>query len=359
MYIYILFSLLILVLLLTKKKINYLLSWIIITIFSAIRFDVGNDYYYYYAISTQAGKNEYAQNFWFNINYDLKYNFFKFCSDIAFYFESPQFPIIVFSISTSYFTYKAINRFSINKNLSLFFYLCFPLFYFTSLSTIKQHLAVAIVLYSFKYIENRNIFGYLLLLSLGFFIHPSIIFLIPLYFMYKLRLNEKVLWSIYISSFFVSLALREVLLFLNVYSSYFESDGTYGIGGSKIIYIVNLLCFLVLISHKKLKNSNNTRFFVLSIVIGTFLYNALSPFGHLGMRSSTYFLSFLILLIPDLISSLNAMFRNKFSFTLIFYIFLFTIFNFTVYTNYKSVKGSSVVPYQTYFNKSFYDLKSQ
>jgi hypothetical protein len=86
MYIYILFSLLILVLLLTRKKINYLLSWIIITIFSAIRFDVGNDYYYYYAISTQAGKNEYAKNYWFSVNYDLKYNFFKFLSDIYFYF---------------------------------------------------------------------------------------------------------------------------------------------------------------------------------------------------------------------------------------------------------------------------------
>ena len=171
---------------------------------------------FYYGISTQLGKNFYASDYWFNINYDLKYNFFKLLSDISFKLETPQLPIIIFSFLTSFFIYKSINRFSIDKRVSTLFYVCFPLFYFSSFSTIKQNLALAIFLFSIRYIFDRR-FLYFFVFWAFLFIHPSVLFLIPVFFIYKLNVNRSFLIVSYLSSFFISSILKSILTFFGLY----------------------------------------------------------------------------------------------------------------------------------------------
>ena len=141
------------------------------------RYEIGYDYQnYYYQIQTQNLKfSEPISVLIAKISYQLNF--------IELFF-------IVFSFFTLFFIYKSFVNKS-HTSISLAVYVLFPLFFLESLSTVRFHLASAIVLYAYT-LQNKKL-SYLFFFS-SIFIHYYSIIAFPFIFL-KMQLNQLIIKS--------------------------------------------------------------------------------------------------------------------------------------------------------------------
>lgn len=329
-------------------KINgFTAAFIFIFIFCALRFDVGYDYSMYYEL---IGGNIR----WFNdqinrIEY-LPRKLILLCNHIGFY----QFFFISTSFVITYFFYKTIKENSLDKWLSTIIFVCFPLFFFMSLSVVRQYMAVAIIFYCFKYIKERKIWSYLLVILLCTFIHKSAILALPIYFLYGNYVNKKIILFLYVFGFFSS----EILAFFirltsEKYSIYLGQIA--GEGGNLILIFFQILglFLLPLVYNFRDKKDKDFNFYLLTYYVGLFIWASLSKFGHAGIRGGLYYMSFTILLIPHLKIKIKEYKIVREGLAIICFLFFFV----NLYIGSKHKVKDPNLPYQTFFFKTSKDFK--
>ncbi len=327
---------------------GFTLAFIVIFILSALRFDVGYDYSMYYEL-IEGNIRWYTDQI--NRIEFLPRQLIVFSNFIHFY----QFFFILTSFLITFFFYKGIKENSEDKWISTLIFVCFPLFYFMSLSIVRQYLAVAILFYSFKYIKQRQIWRYLAVVTLCFFIHKSFILALPLYFLYGNLINKKIILAIFILSFFSSDLLAFVIqLFSERYSIYFTRIS--GEGGNLMLLVFQFigLLLLPLVYNFRDKNDKDFNFYLLTYFIGLFIWASLSKFGHAGIRGSLYYMSFTILLIPHLKKKIKEYKIIQEGFAIICFCFFFI--NLYIGSQHK-IKDANL-PYQTFLFKTPKDFKS-
>lgn len=356
MLVYIIFILLIFILPnMGKMKIakgfeiyGFTAAFILIFIFCALRFDVGYDYSMYYELIGGNIK-------W----YTAQINRIEFLSRQIILFSTfigfTQFFFILSSFVIIYFYYKTIKENSLDKWLSTLIFVCFPIFFFMSLSIVRQFMAVAIIFYSFKFIKKREFWKYLTAVILCFFLHKSSILALPIYFLYGSFINKKIILVIYILGFFSS----EILAFLikltsERYSIYLDEIS--GEGGDLILIFFQVLglFLLPLVYNFRDKDDKDFNFYLLTYFVGLFIWGSLSKFGHAGFRGGLYYMSFTILLIPHLKNKIKQYKIIRESIAVLCFIFFFI--NLYIGTRHK-IKDANL-PYQTYFFKTPKDFKS-
>jgi len=322
--------------------------FILIFLFCALRFDVGYDYSMYYEL-IDGNINYYTDQI--NRIEFLPRQLIIFSRFIGFY----QFFFIISSFVICYFFYRAIKENSEDKWISTLIFICFPLFFFMSLSLVRQYMAIAILFYSFSFIKQRKFWRYLAVVSLCFFIHKSSILALPIYFLYGNFFNKKLIVFIYVLGFFSS----EMVAFIiqstsETYSIYF--DQIKGEGGNLILIFFQILglFLLPLVYNYRDKKDKNFNFYLLSYFVGLFLWASLSKFGHAGIRGGLYYMSFTILLIPHLKNKIKEYKIIKELMAIICIIFFFL----NLYIGSKHKIKDANLPYQTYFFKSVKDFKS-
>lgn len=326
---------------------GFTLAFFIIFILSALRFDVGYDYSMYYELIVGNIK-------W----YTDQINRIEFLPRQLIIFSNfinfPQFFFIITSFLIIFFFYKGIKENSEDKWISTLIFVCFPLFYFMSLSIVRQYVAVAILFYSFKYIKQRQIWRYLAVVTLCFFIHKSFILALPLYFFYGNFVNKKIILAIFILSFFSSDLLAFVIqLFSERYSIYFTRIS--GDGGNLMLLAFQVigLLLLPLVYNFRDRNDKDFNFYLLSYFFGLFIWASLSKFGHAGIRGGLYYMSFTILLIPHLKKKIKEYKIIQESFSIICFCFFFI--NLYIGSQHK-IKDANL-PYQTFLFKTPKDFK--
>lgn len=125
-------------------------------------------------------------------------------------------------------------------------FLFITVFFYNSLFVLRQHLALAILLFSIPYIIERKPLKFLIVILIAFLFHQTALFFILLYFLYPIKLNFKSL------VFFVAFGICFYLIFkdileisaslLNGYEAY-----KYGVGDSRIGNFTPLLISIVLL----------------------------------------------------------------------------------------------------------------
>ena len=329
------------------KIYGYTATFFLIFIFCAIRFDVGYDYSMYYGLI--GGNIKYYTAQINRIEY-LPRQLLLFSSYIKFY----QFFFIATSFIITYFFYKSIKENSEDKWLSTLIFVCFPIFFFMSLSVIRQFIAIAIIFYSFKFLKRREFWKYLAIIICCFFIHNSSILALPIYFIYGNFINKKIIVFIYLLSFFSSKTLAFLIeLSSERYSIYLNKIE--GDGGSLILIFFQVLglFLLPLVYNFRDKDDKDFNFYLLTYYIGLFIWASLSKFGHAGIRGGLYYMTFTILLIPHLKNKIKEYKIVRNSIAIISFIFFFI--NLYIGSRHK-VKDANL-PYQTYFFKSTKDFK--
>ncbi|MDM0466715.1 EpsG family protein [Clostridium perfringens] len=315
------------------RKISILLSFLPLFIVSAIRYDVGTDYFYRYVpgfIYIQYGGIETYEKGFILLN--------KF---ILLFTSNYQWLFVVTSFIFCFFTYKAIYDQSKGICLSIALLLVTSS-YFISLNTLRQCMSVAIFLYATKYIKNRNIYKYMFWIFIAIMFHSSSIIYIPVYFIInnKIKYHFKEFIAIVI---FMPILAKIFILFVNEtkYTAYFSSEfntGKFDLWMFIINFSVLIFCYIF---YNKGKNDSEYIIFVniQFITVILLLFSSIIP---LISRIIICFTFSQVIFLPKIINYIkSSLIRNS---TKILIVILYTIYmaNTIILRGYHEV-----LPYKT------------
>ena len=297
------------------------IAFVLIVAIALLRFDVGWDYVNYY----QAVTNNDIKRF-----EPLSQLFF--C--IAIFFECPHLIFLLFGIPTYLLIFSTIRKYSRNVGFSILLYFCF--FYLESLGFIRQALAVAICFWAVKYIFCRRFVPFLLCIVVAILFHYSAVIVLLAYPLYQKVKLKYLMWSL--PALFIIRELFLILLgTLGMYTTYLEE--LYTMQGGSLIRFFYIILFFSLLIFKNAKNDANDNYFFFMIGLALafpFLFGS-----HLGVRLSSYFFIYYLLLILDVILKASM----KFLYVMVAISFLLL----TLYLTTRDPIKSQYVPYQFIF----------
>ena len=223
------------------------------------------------------------------------------------------------------------------------------LFFFATLGTytfmftgVRQCLAMSICLFSYKFIKERRIIPFLILLLLAFTFHKSSILFIAAYFIYK----RKIGWlNAAIYAGFAGFAY----IYIDVIQEWFNKTLEYEYGieetGSGMIFLVVVVAitvfsyFAVLYYKKQTRESTG----LLNIGVITLIMWLLRLATRVAERPSYYFLFFTAaMLCYGLDASNNS--RDRILYKVVVYSLCMILFIYRFFTNF-----AALVPYQSFF----------
>lgn len=347
-----------------KLKFGLEFAFFFIIIFSAIRYDYGNDYPTYYRIFQDISSRSDLQSILndFNNLYD-KYEGAEIGWVILNWMFKPLgfWGMIIFtSVLTNVIYYIFIRNYVPRKWywLALFTYMFDTSLFFVPLSMMRQSFAMVLFVLSFKYIADRRVIPSILFVAIASLFHKSALLLLPfvlLGFLYKASGKIISIVCLFIFAVFMftkdiaeniltSVLALEVFVGFENYFDRMDAADTFGLG-----FVSRLLTFFVpflfYVADKK-QIFTNRLITILSSV--SFL---IIPFtlilGFIG-RTSYYFLIFNIAAIPLLYDWMrNKLLRNS---LLIVYM-TYTLYSFNQFFN--DPIWISFTRYQTIFSAPF------
>lgn len=284
-----------------KGNVSFAVLGLILILFSGLRYGVGWDYFNYVNTIESGGwgieRLEYIS---------------RQIALLAQKFHIPQLYFIINSFLTILFCFLAIKKSSVANNISFLFFFCIPIFFLTSLVTVRFSLSVAFLFYAFTcfpkkwYMYATSIFIAVLLHKAAFFS----ILVIP--FLYGFRLSLK--WNIIIfiicvivGTLFSTFSLNYLKLIMNLFGSsndflggvqgYLIDTGGKGFSKSPLMYAVINICNFFL--YRRVCSSKSDELYITLYNIGCsfmFLFSFDSTFAA---RIGQFFMIYIILLAPS------------------------------------------------------------
>lgn len=163
-----------------------------------------------------------------------------------------QVIFILGSFVIVFFTFAAIYQQSKNKYISIILFLITGAF-LLSMNGMRSYMACAIVLFSLKYIYNKNFLKFLIFILIASSVHSSAIIFILLYPLYNYRINSAQILILLGIAAFSPFFIEKVFYFLlknTSYRGYFASSGVF-INPLYTMLIINIILFLLFLSNYK------------------------------------------------------------------------------------------------------------
>lgn len=218
------------------NRVCMLSVFVILFALSACRLNVGNDYAKYVEFMHLVNCDAYVPTeIGFNLLVKLIYGLSGF--------ENYLLVFAVYSFVTVLLFLLAMYEQSDDFPLTFFLFMSLG-YYFQTFSTVRYYLALAIALYSMKFVLRRQWGRFVVLILLGSTFHKSLLIVIPLYFMASLTWKK---WQLAIGALFCTTFLfcqdfyLKVVVFL--YPTY--EDTEYLEGGTSYINILRCLAVLI------------------------------------------------------------------------------------------------------------------
>ena len=317
---------------------KYKLAFIIISIFSGIRYGIGYDYFMYYEFILE---NNIEREF-----IPLKMMQFAHNTHFSWFF-------ILSSIFINYFFIKGLEIRKV-KFSSIYFYIGFPLFLFFSFSTVRQSMAFSVLFYMMC-LNKPSIILKLILLTIAFLCHRSALIGILLLFNWN-SFSKRKLWTIWISCLFIGESISMLVKKLSSdatlivqFQRFMEID--FGGGFFKRILIYIITTFVLFKYDSLIKAKHDYHRFIVYTCIGGCLYAIFNPMSHIAERFCGFYFTSILIYIPLLI--------RKYKIPRLFYIIAcISLFVMSVYVGHiTSTKGilwheyrkSLYYPYMTIF----------
>lgn len=276
-----------------NTKVYYFIFLSVLILFAGLRFNVGVDYQSYgdFFSLVLSGANIYMED-----------SFILLVKFINLIDGEEQLLYFVYAFLTVIFTSKFIEYFSLNKVLSLYIYFTFAVFYLASFNGIRQALAVAIFMYSIKFIFERNLFKYILLIMIATFVHKTAVLMLPLFFILNKQLNIVKFVSIFLGYYF----FEQLILFIGISQAYLNNfDSVTDEGINPFVYLlVVMFLFLYKIDFKYKTLGLNLTFFAILLGITPLLTTI--PSNYI-VRMTSYFTFGILFILPNLM----IVFKNK------------------------------------------------
>jgi hypothetical protein len=326
-----------LITLLFKNKGLKTFAYFGIFLFSALRYEVGYDYEAYYRIIKTGELLDTLKNEYFSFLLLKTSNILGF-EQLFFIFTS-----VLILLPLIYTTKK----YSYREGISMIMFFTFPLFFFNSLSIVRQFVAISITLLTIKEVKERNFLKFLIIIITAFLFHNSALIFLPIYFLYTLKIKN----IFYIIIFLVASSLKPILLtvskflFPEYYISYIKNIGDQT-GGNISFYIIFALFFIIIIFRKKIIKNKIHNYFLNNLFFGIILYYLLLDYGH-AWRISLYFIIYVIYLLPNLF----LLYKKEIKYLLYILFIGFATFNFfyTLYLGHINPNKNPFIPYELFF----------
>lgn len=332
-----------------QKEFMFILSFFTLFIFTATRFGVGNDYM------------SYITNF-----YHIR-NTGEYFHELGFFLPSIllkdfKYGYLVIFALYAFFTYFFLFLVFIEKRIFMYgiLFIFTTNFLYMSNDQIRQGLAIAIFIYSIKYIKSRNFYRYTIIIFLiTFVVHYSSIILFPVYFIYRLKLSTKTLIVALISFTVLSYAgfFSNITLFVIKNIPYYGEHYT-KIGGGRLLVPEKLnsglahlfwilIAFFITYNRSKVKEDIYFKIYIL----GVFLH--LVFFNYLLTRRITYFFTYVDVIVFSLYlkNEKNTLLRRGFIVGSVAFFLLSILIN---------ANGHGAFPYKSFlFSKIEYVKKNR
>lgn len=304
----------------TRRKVPFFLTLCTLFLFAALRYDFGNDYMAYYSIHTAInnGLPSHGQN-------DLLYKLLNLMIPNFFWFVA--FTSLFYMIGIGYLI--RINLKPTEYWFSMLILLLNPYLFLVHLSSMRQTLAIVIVIFAMEALALRKgvLFSLLILLASGF--HKSALVLLPLYFIINQRKIGKNAMLLILGLIVIMLGtpifdwiINLVLHYFPQYTVYYE----YGLKNSiRSTLISSFFLFLVLFNLDKLDGKEVVygKLSLLSVSISV-LSARLALLGRIGM----YFAIFTIVTVPRIFSKITNKNVRLVLFVVMMAIYLLRYFSF-------------------------------
>lgn len=147
--------------------------FVILFLCSALRFDIGNDYWKY----TQTAHEVYVGGY---VVTEMGFNFivkliYGLCGS-----ECYELVFALFAFVTIRIFLKAFYEQSVDFSWTFFLFMTMGL-YFQTFNTVRYYFALAIVLYSIKYVLGKDRISFIFLILFAALFHKSVLLVIPVY----------------------------------------------------------------------------------------------------------------------------------------------------------------------------------
>lgn len=318
----------------SRKYVNFI-CFFILFIFLGIRYEVGRDLLWFYPMAAEKELINFSLfdnlknvdiTVWKGNYYLYRYLGFEILDKtlfkIVWFLGEPQFITLIYSYLGLIFIKNGILKIEKKyiKYIWILFF-CFSEFFFLYTNLIRQSVAISIIFYSYKFIEERKPIKFLICILLAMGFHTSAIFMLPLYFFnYIKRVNRKILILIYILCFFgkeIILTIMQLGWIPKKYIGYVLNSFSVGI---KTYYLFFLLGVLLLIFINQIDREK--RMLVLIVFTGCCLNLLFKGTGYLMIRTRVYYLIFILYLIPDLLKIIKKYFKTRYIYTLVCFLLL-------------------------------------
>lgn len=330
-----------------KKWILIALSFLTVFAVSALRVNVGTDYKSYVAWFKNISVPTYEHtNFLFN----------NLIVIIKIFTKNPQWLFIITSLIILIFVYLSIIREQENEyDMALYLFIALG-FYFATMNGIRQWIAIALFMYAYKFVTKKSFWLYALVIVIASLFHISAITLLPFYFIFNFKINDK--WKLLIVAIFAfafnfinfNYLLEKFFYILapSFYGRYISSgvDLSKNTGSPLPILLCGGMLFYYIIFDKKFEKNMDVKLYerhkYLCFII--LLFAIINTVNNIFSRYAAYFIPMVTFILPDFYLIYTGKWRKLIKISILIVGILFLVIN-TLLKN-----SNSPLPYISIFN---------
>lgn len=263
--------------------------------------------------------------------------------------DNPRILIAVIAVLINFLHIRFIRLNSKNIYSSVILYISLN-FFFTSMNSWRQFIAMGICFWMYPLLLNRKYFKALLTLLCAFCFHDTVIIFGVVIFICKIinrKKNRIVLLAIAgaISFCVLPFLIKIVLKFLPAYAPYFDGETGGYFGELELVFIITQIALIILVLINKNLRENKRISLLLSLILFNILISFYGFFIPHIFRLNFYFKYFLIIIIPEVIFNLEQYGRKSTALTTR-RIMLFC--GCLLFGYYLSTNPGNICPYKTF-----------
>lgn len=323
--------------------------FIVLSLFAGLRYQIGFDYDSYSNIFKQVPTiSEITISRLKDLQIYAEYGYILLNTIVKSLGLNINVVFIVVSLVTMFiicFTYRKYTKYYI---VAVFVY-CARFYFMLNMGQIRQGLAMAIVLLSIKYIDERKALKFILIVFIAGSFHSVAYIMLPMYFINKITINEKLFWILIV--FVMLLGVTGWFgIFINSFSNflpksilnyYYNPEYGYKLGVLNSVTLFRILiCFIIFRFIGTIRN--NVKYFDIIFKIylcGIIILIVFNEVAVLASRTATLYAMF----EPIFIGSFICIFKNKFVGHAIILVYIFIL----IYVNFYLRMYNVFIPYRS------------
>lgn len=287
-----------------QKNLIFLgISFIMLVAVASLRYEVGDDYYNYMMVFNIIKDKPLTEAF----TYNYEPGFFLWCKLIQLFTPHFQWFYVFSAIATTACVFWFIYKESKLPFLSVYLYMTM-MFYYWSLSIMRQIFAAAICTLSIKFIREKKFTPFLLIVLIAASFHKSALIMLPIFFIAQIKFNWKSVSALGGITLICFIFASDIINYVSKLLNWGYSDLSKYVQGTLIIYgifptfvFIAAWCFKKKLLEQDPTNNVYLNFMFYSCVISLFIARV-----FIVERFAVYFFLSSIVLIPNMVMTLKA-----------------------------------------------------